>query len=489
MPKFVLAIDQGTTSTRCIIYNESGVGIGIGQREHDQIFPRQGWVEHDAKQIWDNTRLVIATAIANADIDACDIAAVGITNQRETTVVWDKATGEPIYNAIVWQDTRTARIAEDLALAQTSWLERTGLLINSYPSGPKIAWILNHVPRARERALRGELAFGTIDSWLLYKLTGRHETDVTNASRTLLMDLDTLAWDPQLCNLLGVPMTMLPRIRSSVDDFGTITHHGPLEGVPITAVLGDQQAAMFGQGCFEPGLAKCTYGTGLFLLLNTGSEKVTSANGMLTTVCYKIRSERPVYALEGSVAVGGALIQWLRDNLGIINSAPEVESLAASVPDNGGVAIVPAFSGLFAPRWVPDAHGVITGLTRFANKAHIARAALEATAMQVREVADAMVADSEVPLETLRVDGGMVANGLLMQLQADVLGVDVVRPVDIETTASGVAYAAGLGAGVWQTLDVIAEHAKIDRTWSPHMDAAKVAKLKSQWEKAVAKSY
>ncbi|WP_034649273.1 glycerol kinase GlpK [Corynebacterium vitaeruminis] len=488
MPKFVLAIDQGTTSTRSIIYDEQGARVGIGQREHRQIFPEQGWVEHDPNEIWDNTRLVIATAIADADVDPSTIRAIGITNQRETTVVWDKRTGEPVYNAIVWQDTRTAGAAGALGLDQAAWLERTGLLINSYPAGPKIAWILDHVDGARERAEHGELAFGTIDAWLLFKLTGQHRTDVTNASRTLLMNLDTLEWDPELCEKLRVPASMLPEICSSVDDFGTVTHHGLLEGIPVTAVLGDQQAAMFGQGCFSPGQAKCTYGTGLFLLLNTGSQKVTSANGMLSTVCYRIRGEKPVYALEGSVAVGGALIQWLRDNLGIIRIAPEVERLAQTVPDNGGVTIVPAFSGLFAPRWVPDARGIITGLTRFATKAHLARAALEATAMQVREVTDAMVADSGVELEVLRVDGGMVANELLMQLQADVLGVDVLRPVDIETTASGVAYAAGLGAGLWETLEVVASHAEAAKTWAPAMDAAKVASLVAQWNEAVARS-
>lgn len=486
MGKFVAAIDQGTTSTRCIIYDASGVRVGIGQLDHKQIFPRQGWVEHDPQEIWDNTRLVMAHALADADVDTTDIRAVGITNQRETTVVWDRETGRPIYNAIVWQDTRTNDVAAALSGGdQYKWHERTGLLANSYPAGPKITWILDNVDGAREKATRGELAFGTIDTWLIYKLTGEHLTDVTNASRTLLMDLETCQWSAEQCDELGIDQSMLPEIRASVDDFGTIKHHGPFAGVPITAVLGDQQAAMFGQGCFGLGEAKCTYGTGLFLLLNTGEDKVISDGGMLTTVCYQLRGEKPVYALEGSVAMGGALIQWLRDNLGLISNAAEVEDLAKSVPDAGGVTIVPAFSGLFAPRWVPDARGIITGLTRYATKAHIARAALEATAFQVREVTDAMVQDSGQALTRLQVDGGMTANSLLMQMQADLLGVEVVRPVDIETTASGVAFAAGLGGGVWNDLEELQRYIQVDATWRASRSSADVADMYDRWNAAV----
>lgn len=486
MGSYVAAIDLGTTSTRCIIYNDRGQRVGIGQLPHDQIFPQQGWVEHDPLEIWDNTRLVMAHALADADVDAAEISCVGITNQRETTVVWDRETGKPIYNAIVWQDTRTNEVAARLSGGdQYKWHATTGLLANSYPAGPKVAWILDHVDGARERAARGELAFGTIDSWLIYKLTGEHLTDVTNASRTLLMDLETCQWSEQLCEDLGIDQSMLPEIRCSVDDFGAIKHHGPFTGVPITAVLGDQQAAMFGQGCFGVGEAKCTYGTGLFLLLNTGEEPVISEGGMLTTVCYQIKGEKPVYALEGSVAMGGALIQWLRDNLGVLSSAAEVEELAKTVPDSGGVTIVPAFSGLFAPRWVPDARGIITGLTRYVTKAHIARAALEATAFQVREVTDAMINDAGSELKHLRVDGGMTANVLLMQMQSDFLDVDVVRPVDIETTASGVAFAAGLGGGVWDTIDVLSEHIRVDHSWQPIRSRADVDQMYARWNEAV----
>lgn len=489
MANYVAAIDQGTTSTRCIIYDAQGKRVGMGQRDHKQIFPERGWVEHDPQEIWDNTRLVMAHALADADVDSTDIRAVGITNQRETTVVWDRTTGKPIYNAIVWQDTRTNAVAASLSGGdQYKWHKRTGLLANSYPAGPKIAWILDNVEGARERASRGELAFGTIDTWLIYKLTGEHLTDVTNASRTLLMDLETCEWSPQQCSELGIDQSMLPEIRASVDDFGIIKHHGPFAGIPITAVLGDQQAAMFGQGCFGVGEAKCTYGTGLFLLLNTGEEKVISQGGMLTTVCYQLHGQQPVYALEGSVAMGGALIQWLRDNLGLIASAAEVEELALTVPDSGGVTIVPAFSGLFAPRWVPDARGIITGLTRYVTKAHIARAALEATAFQVREVTDAMVADSGQELALLRVDGGMTANSLLMQMQADLLGVDVVRPMDIETTASGVAFAAGLGVGVWRDLEELQRYIATDKSWAASMNDSDVEDMYSRWNAAVERS-
>lgn len=485
MGGYVAAIDQGTTSTRCIIADFRGVVVGTGQVEHEQIFPQQGWVEHNPLEIWDNVRITMGTAVADADIDVAQVRAVGITNQRETTVVWDKHTGEPIYNAIVWQDTRTAEFCAQLGPSD-AWLEQTGLLINSYPAGPKVAWILDNVPGARARAEAGELAFGTIDSWLVYKLTGAHLTDVTNASRTLLMDLRTLRWSEELCAQLGVPMSMLPEIRPSIGDFGVIKHHGPFGGVPITAILGDQQAAMFGQGCFRKGQAKCTYGTGLFMLLNTGRHPVRSNNGMLSTVCYQIAGQRPVYALEGSVAIGGALIQWLRDSLGLISSAREVEDLARRVPDSGGVSIVPAFSGLFAPRWVPDARGIITGLTRFANRNHLARAALEATAFQVREVMDAMQQDSGTAITALRVDGGMTANELLMQIQSDILQAEVLRPRNIETTAIGVAFAAGLGAGVWETLDALAEHQGIAKAWKPEQSPAQAAEMYAGWNRAVA---
>ncbi|QPK79017.1 glycerol kinase GlpK [Corynebacterium lizhenjunii] len=481
----IAAIDQGTTSTRCVFINEEGRIVSSAQHEHRQILPQQGWVEHDPVEIWNNTRRVVSEAMVELDITATDVSALGITNQRETAVVWDKATGQPIYNAIVWQDTRTAqRFGPDTD--QQWWNQRTGLLANSYPAGPKIAWILDHVEGARQRAAAGELLAGTMDTWLLWNLTeGKvHATDVTNASRTLLMDLRTLGWDPQLCERVGVPLEVLPQIRASIGHFGAVRHRGTLSGVPITGILGDQQSALFGQGAFASGQAKNTYGTGLFLLLNTGSELRFSQHGLLSTVAFQQDGQPPVYALEGSVAVGGSLIQWLRDQLGIIPSAGASESIAAA--DNGGVYIVPAFSGLFAPHWRPDARGVIVGLTRFADRSHITRAALEATCFQTREVVEAMVADSGVELCQLRVDGGMVANNLLMQLQADILQAEVTRPVEIETTALGAAFAAGVGAGCWSSLDDIAALVVPERTWRPQTDREDIY---AQWKRAVERSF
>lgn len=499
--KYVAAIDQGTTSTRCIIFDHDGNQVAVGQFEHEQIFPERGWVEHNPQEIWDNVRRAVGAALADSDVGREDIAAVGITNQRETTVVWDKNTGEPVYNAIVWQDTRTTSICKELGGEEgaTKWQDTTGLLLNSYPAGPKIKWILDNVEGARERAEAGDLLFGTIDTWVLWNLTGGadgdegepalHATDVTNASRTCLMDLRTLQWDEDICKAMGIPMSMLPEIRPSVGDFRKVRARGSLGGVPIRAILGDQQSAMFGQGCFRPGEAKNTYGTGLFLLLNTGTTPKWSDNGLLTTVCYQVEGEKPVYALEGSVAIGGSLVQWLRDSLQIIPNAASVENLAREVKDNGGVYIVPAFSGLFAPRWRPDARGVIVGLTRFANRKHLARAVLEATAYQTREVADAMVADSGVEITELRVDGGMTMNELLMQFQADILGTKVVRPKNIETTAAGAAYAAGLSIGFWDSLEVLREQSSGDTTWKPKMDREEAEHLFSEWNRAVERTY
>ena len=494
MGHLIAAIDQGTTSTRCIIVDSDGQVRASAQHEHAQIMPQQGWVEHDPLEIWENTRRVLSEVLVDLDIAPEDIAALGITNQRETAVVWEKDTGQPIYNAIVWQDTRTAGMHEPA----DQWLQRTGLMANSYPAGPKFAWILDHVPGARARAEAGELLAGTIDTWLVWNLTGGaegnggspavHTTDVTNASRTLLMDLNALRWDEELCDQVGVPLQMLPEIRPSIGECGRVRERGPLPHVPITAVLGDQQAALFGQGGVSAGDAKNTYGTGLFLLLNTGETPQFSTHGMLTTVAYQIAGEQPVYALEGSVAVGGSLIQWLRDQLGIIPDAASTEQLAA--PDNGGVYIVPAFSGLFAPRWREDARGVIVGLTRYADRTHIVRAALEATCFQTREVVEAMVADAGTgfALTELRVDGGMVANNLLMQMQADILGVPVRRPEVIETTAVGVGLAAGLGAGVFAGLSDIRRLVRTDRVFQPTMADTERQRLIDGWERAVERS-
>ena len=482
-PRYVLAIDQGTTSTRAMIFDATGAPVSTGQLEHDQIFPKAGWVEHDAKQIWDNTREAIGQALSKANLTRHDIAAVGITNQRETTVVWDRATGKPVYNAIVWQDTRTQPLVDRIADGDTArFQQKTGLPLATYFSATKIAWILDNVDGARARAEAGELAFGTTDTWVLWNLTGGtkggvHATDVTNASRTMLMDLDTLEWRADIAADMGIPLSMLPEIRSSSEVYGTGRAHGMLTGVPIAGILGDQQAATFGQAAFDAGESKNTYGTGCFLIFQTGTDIVKSENGLLTTVGYKLGDEPAHYALEGSIAVTGSLIQWLRDQLGIISSAPEVEELAQKVEDNGGVYFVPAFSGLFAPYWRPDARGAIVGLTRYANRNHIARAALEATAFQTREVLDAVNADSGVDLTELKVDGGMIANDALMQFQADILGVPVVRPVVAETTALGAAYAAGLAVGYWESTDQITANWAEDRRWTPQMPTSERDRL------------
>ncbi len=491
---YIASIDQGTTSTRCMIFDHAGMVVARAQKEHTQIFPRPGWVEHDPEEIWTRVREVIAGALATADLSASQIAAVGITNQRETAVVWEKATGKPIYNAIVWQDTRTDALLKTLARdgGQNRFRKQTGLPLATYFSGPKIRWILDEIPGARARAKRGELLFGTIDSWLIWNLTGgpsggRHVTDVTNASRTLLMNLRTLEWDEAILKAMRVPRAMLPEIRSSSEVYGAAV--GSLAGVPVAGALGDQQAALFGQACYAPGEAKNTYGTGCFMLLNTGTAPVQSKNGLLTTLGYKLGDQPAVYALEGSIAIAGALVQWLRDNLGLIASSADVEALAGTVTDNGGIYFVPAFSGLYAPYWKDNARGVIAGLTRYVNKGHIARAALEATAYQTREVLDAMNADSGVKLKSLRVDGGMVFNELLMQFQADMLGVNVVRPKVAETTALGAAYAAGLAVGFWGGVKELRANWGVDKEWTPALPRAKREKLYSAWKKAVTRTF
>jgi glycerol kinase len=494
MAKYVGAIDQGTTSTRFIIFDRDGRIVAVDQREHEQINPRAGWVEHDAKEIWRRTREVIGGALAQSDAEAGNIEAIGITNQRESTVVWDRESGEPIHNAIVWQDTRTDHLVRELAGDEgvDRLRERVGLPLSTYFSGPKVAWLLDHVDGARERAENGELAFGTMDTWVLWNLTGGprggvHVTDATNASRTMLMDLQTLDWHEPSLQLMGIPRAMLPEIRSSSEVYGEVegTAAG---GRPIAGILGDQQAALFGQTCFERGEAKNTYGTGSFLLLNTGRE-IAGSQHLLTTVAYKLGTGEATYALEGSIAVTGALVQWLRDRLGVIDSAAEVEALARTVQDNGGVYFVPAFSGLFAPYWRDDARGVIVGLTAYANSGHIARAALEATAWQTREVVDEANKAADVPFAELRVDGGMTGNELLMQYQADVLGVPVVRPVVTETTALGAAFAAGLATGFWSDREELRERWSEDRRWQPQMGEEERERGYAQWKKAVTRSF
>jgi glycerol kinase len=481
------ALDQGTTSTRFMIFDHAGRVVAVDQREHRQIFPQPGWVEHDPEEITERMWQVIAGALGKAGVTGADLAAVGITNQRETAVVWDRRSGRPMDNAIVWQDTRTDDLCRRLALGagRDRFRAQTGLPLATYFSGPKVRWMLDERSDLRARAGAGELAFGTMDSWVVWQLTRgeAHVTDVTNASRTLLMDLATLDWDDDLCEQIGVPRSMLPDIVPSVGRIAEAT--GPLAGVPIAGILGDQQAALFGQTCFAPGEAKNTYGTGCFMLLNTGTELVHSNNGLLTTVGYQIADQAPIYALEGSIAIAGALVQWLRDNLGIITESAEVEALARSVEDNGDVYFVPAFSGLFAPHWRSDARGVVVGLTRFATKGHIARAALEATAFQTREVLDAMNADSGVDLTELRADGGMIANELLMQFQADILGVPVVRPEVSETTALGAAYAAGLATGVWGSLDELRANWGENERWTPAMADDDRVRLYTRWQRAV----
>lgn len=500
---YVLAIDQGTTSSRAIVVDAHGrtVPHASAQMEHRQILPKPGWVEHDAVEIWRNTRTVMAEALMQSELTTADIRAIGITNQRETTVVWDRETGEPVYNAIVWQDTRTAAIcstlAEDFPGGEQRVREITGLPISTYFAGPKLAWILDNVPGVRERAEAGELLFGTIDSWLVYKLTGvsgevgdssgnrRHITDVTNASRTMLMDLETLQWSEEMCDALRIPRSMLPEIVPSIGEAGRVAEGRVYADVPICGILGDQQAALFGQTCFNPGEAKSTYGTGSFLLMNTGTERKQSHHGLVTTVAYQREGEQVQYALEGSVAVTGSLVQWLRDNLGLIKDSAEVEQLARSVDDNGDCYLVPAFSGLLAPRWRSDARGALVGLTRFNNAGHIARAALEATAFQTREVVEAMVADSGIAASELRVDGGMVVNELLMQFQADICDIEVVRPAMSETTVLGAAFAAGLAAGVWSDTDELRELWHEDQRWTPKMSDKERTRLWNRWNQAV----
>jgi len=502
--KYVGAIDQGTTSTRFIVFDHSGAEVAIEQVEHRQIYPRPGWVEHDPREILARCREVIRGGLARAGIGAGDLAAVGIANQRETTVVWDRRTGQPVYNAIVWQDTRTDGFIAELARdgGQDRFRSRVGLPLATYFSGPKIRWVLDNVPGARARAEAGDLLFGTIDSWVMWNLTGGaagagtgsarsadgvHVTDVSNASRSMLMNLRTLDWDADMLAVMGVPRSMLPSIRASSEVYGEAV--GDLAGVPVAGDLGDQQAALFGQTCFEPGEVKNTYGTGCFMLLNTGTEPVASKSGLLTTLGYRIGTEPARYALEGSIAIAGALVQWLRDNMGLIRSSDEIETLARTVDDNGGVYFVPAFSGLFAPYWRSDARGVIAGLTRYVNRGHIARAALESTAWQTREVLDAMNAVSGVAVTALKVDGGMVRNELLMQFQADVVGVPVIRPKVAETTALGAAYAAGLAVGFWSAIDDLRANWASDREWRPTMDPARREKEYRLWKKAVTRTF
>ena len=489
MPKYIGAIDQGTTSTRFIIFDHDGKIIAFDQKEHQQIYPKPGWVEHDPIEIWERTREVMKSALKKSGLQPGDLAAIGITNQRETTVVWEKASGKPIYNAIVWQDTRTDEICTNLAIegGQDRFRSRTGLPLATYFSGPKVKWLLDNVPAARRKAENGELLFGNIDTWLIWNLTGVHITDVTNASRTMLMDLKTLTWDDEILKLLDIPASLLPEIRSSSEVYATA--RGLFEGIPVSGDLGDQQAALFGQVCFNPGEAKNTYGTGCFMLLNTGLEPVASASGLLTTLGYKIGDQAAVYALEGSVAITGALVQWLRDNMKMIERSSDIESLAKGVEDSGGIYFVPAFSGLFAPYWRSEARGAILGLTRYINRNHIARAVLEATAYQTREVLDAMNKDSGVKLTRLKVDGGMVHNELLMQFQADILDVPVIRPKVAETTALGAAYAAGLAVGFWQNFDEMRQNWGLDKQWVPDMKPERREKLYTGWKKAVSRTF
>jgi len=489
------AIDQGTTSTRFMIFDHGGRVVSIAQKEHEQIYPKAGWVEHDPAEVWARTGEVVAEALSSAGIDKGDLAGIGITNQRETAVVWDRNTGEAVHNAIVWQDTRTDQICNKLMAdgGQDRFRSKTGLPIATYFSAPKVRWILDNVEGAEKRADAGDLMFGNMDTFVIWNLTGGpdgglHITDVSNASRTMLMDLATQDWDQELLDAIGVPRSMLPEIRGSSDVYGEASL-AAVQGVPVAGDLGDQQAALFGQTCFAVGEAKNTYGTGNFLLLNTGTEAVQSKNGMLTTAGYKIGDQPTVFALEGAIAITGALVQWLRDNLKMIKAAPEVEELAMTVEDNGGCYFVPAFSGLFAPYWRSDARGAIVGLTRFVNAGHIARATLEATAYQSREVVEAMNADSGVDLESLKVDGGMVANDLLMQFQADVLDVDVIRPAVAETTALGAAYAAGLATGFWAEQEDLRENWVEDKRWTPSMDPERREREYRNWKKAVTKTF
>lgn len=499
MAKYVGALDLGTTSNRFIVFDRQGRIIGVDQMEHEQILPRPGWVEHDPMEIWRNSQAVIKGALGKTGISGGDLVAIGITNQRETAVLWDKNSGRPFYNAIVWQCTRSDDICRRLSAehGQDRFREKTGLPIATYFSGPKVRWILDEVPEARTAARNGTALFGTIESWIIWWLTGgptggAHVTDVTNASRTLMMNLNTLDWDDEILDVLDIPRWILPRIVPSSDQntWGHTAKDGAFNStIPVCGALGDQQAALVGQTCFDVGEAKNTYGTGCFLLLNTGNAPVPSRHGLLTTVAYQIRGEKPVYCLEGSIAIAGALVQWLRDNLGLIAAAPDVETLARTVPNNGGAYIVPAFSGLFAPYWRSDARGVIAGLTRFVNKGHLARAVLEASAYQTLEIVEAMNNDSGVALSSLKVDGGMVANELLMQFQADVLNVPVIRPAVTETTALGAAYAAGLAVGYWSDAAELRSNWAVDKTWEPQMDPAERQKGVGDWKKAVARTF
>jgi glycerol kinase len=494
MSEYVMAIDQGTTSTRAMIFTKAGKVVGVKQKEHEQHYPKPGWVEHDPLEIWSSTQFVVQGVLNENNLSASNLAAVGITNQRETTLVWNRQTGKPYYPAIVWQDTRTDKICNELAKSggQDRFRKKTGLPLATYFSGPKLAWMLDNISGLREGAQSGEAIFGTIDTWLTWNLTGGpnqgvHITDVTNASRTLLMDLQTLDWDAGMLTELDIPRQMLPEILPSSSVYGTAT--GVVSGVPVAGILGDQQAALFGQACYESGEAKNTYGTGCFMLMNTGTEAVPSKSGLLTTVGYQIGSEEVVYALEGSIAITGALVQWLRDNLRMINQAEEIETLAETVEDAGGIYFVPAFSGLFAPYWRSDARGAIVGMTRFINRGHIARAALEATAFQTREVLDAMENDSQVKLRALKVDGGMVGNDLLMQFQADILNVPVIRPVVSETTSLGAAYAAGLAVGYWEDINSLRNNWLEDRRWNPSMAETDCYERYQGWKKAVTRTF
>jgi len=486
--RYVASIDQGTASSRCLVFDDRARIVSVAQKEHRHHFPRPGWVEHDPQEIWGNVLTVVAQALEKADLSPSELCALGITNQRETTVLWERRTGAPVHNAINWEDTRTDQLCRRLSreFGQERFRAKTGLPVATYFSGPKVRWLLDHVPGLRERADEGKVLFGTIDSWLIWNLCGRHVTDVTNASRTLLMNLHTLSWDDELLDMIGVPRAMLPEIRPSSEIYGEAGD--ALAGVPVASVLGDQHAALVGQTCFNPGEAKCTYGTGSFLLLNTGERPVTSDSGLLTTLGYQLGAGRPTYALEGSIAITGALVQWFRDNIGLIGSAPEIETLAATVQDNGGCYFVPAFSGLFAPHWRSDARGVIAGLTGYINKGHLARAVLEATAWQTLEVVEAMNADYGSRLAELRVDGGMTANNLLMQFLADVLDVPVMRPIVAETVSLGAAYAAGLAVGFWPDMSALKRNWHKAAEWLPTMDRAARDKNYRKWKKAVART-
>ena len=491
---FIAAIDQGTTSSRCIVFDKDGGIVAAEQKEHEQIFPKPGWVEHNAHEIWTNVQAVVEGAIRRAGLAKDDVKAIGITNQRETTMMWDKNTGEPVYNAIVWQDTRTDVLCREFGRegGQDRWRRETGLPLATYFAGPKARWMLDNVEGLRERAERGDILFGTMDSWVIWNLTGgvnggRHVTDVTNASRTLLMDLHTLAWEPKILEAMQIPAAVLPEIRPSAEVYGHCAS-GVLEGVPVASALGDQQAALFGQTCYSEGEAKSTYGTGTFLLMNTAGKPIHSYNGLITTLGYRIGEQDPVYALEGSIAITGALVQWMRDQMGLISTAAEIEELALTVEDSGGAYFVPAFSGLFAPHWRSDARGVIAGLTRYVTKAHLARAVLDASAWQTKEIVDAMAKDSGVEPTTLRVDGGMTANNLLMQKLADVLDTSVVRPKVSETTCLGAAYAAGLAVGFWSGTDELRRHWQKDTEWTPRMSKEDRDREYHNWVKAVERS-